>query len=207
MSFRMPEPAFNYADSFGNKDESDSTKTWSTKVGNVIRHPLLVDITRDIEMPDRYTKPASSLSDTNLERINQENFKRASEELATAVEVETKLNLAYTRQVKIRAGDLIANDDDFPFREAVVAIETLQQDLQNAVEDRYDATQRMKDARKAANEDVLGRAKNNHTKAPGLIWEESGNWFTNWSHAPHYMHDLMPDKQDPKTVYREICDK
>ena len=201
------EPAYHYGDSFGNKDENDSTKNWATKIGNVVRHPLLVNITRDVEYPDRYNKPASALSDTNLERINQRNFQRASADLQVCIEKEDMWNTVIDRQTKIRKGELAAEAKDGPFMEAKASMKTLNGKLQDAVDDRMDATQRLKEAQKAAKEDLLGKSKATYTKAPGLVWEESGNYFTNWTHAPNYMHDIMKDKQNPTTVYREICDK
>ena len=207
MAYTLTDPAYQYNDVFSNKDENDSTKNWTVKIGNVVRHPLLVNITRDIEYPDRYNKPASSLSDSNLELINQQNFKRASDELDFCVQKEMKWNKALERQIQIRKGSLAATADDDPFSEQECTLDDIRDSLQDAVDERMEATTRLQQAKKAAESDILGKTKNNYTKAPGVIWEEGGAWFTNWSHAPKYMYALMPDKQDPKILYREICDK
>ena len=51
-------------------------------------------------------------------------------------------------------------------------------------------------------------AKPKPKRPPNSVWEVTpGEYVMTWTHAPSYLKDFMPTKQEPATIYREITGK
>ena len=136
MSFEPINAGFTFG---ANKDESESSnKDWSAKVGNFQRQPMLVDITRDIEL-GRYCKPRGLLFDVNMQDRNQRAFERASEHLNNMAKKEAAWENALSRQRQIRQGILVSTKEDEIFSEEHNTIPDLEKKLATATEKVADA--------------------------------------------------------------------